>query len=202
MLTARLTYAKELMDNLVQLMEAENKISEEGESPDETIMLVDEKGELNSLEVEDVKEKAAATLAIKMHEAALTLKQLFFLGLDSDELINHGSCTAAEILQFILERKLALQPNDKDLVVMMHEIGYIMDEEEKFIKTSLIVKGTDNIHTAMAKTVGLPLGIAAKLILEGSLTETGLHIPIISSIYNPVLKELEQHGIKFDEVEL
>jgi saccharopine dehydrogenase-like NADP-dependent oxidoreductase len=201
MLTTRLNFAKELMDNLAQLIEAETKLTAEGEQPDETIMLVDEKGELNSYEVEDVKGKAAETLANKMHEAALTLKQLFYLGLDSDELINHGSCTAAEILQFILEKKLALQPSDKDLVVMMHEIEYILNDEKNYLKSSLIVKGKDNIRTAMAKTVGLPLGIAAKLILEGKLNETGLHIPIISSIYTPVLKELEQHGIKFLESE-
>ncbi|MBC7587875.1 MAG: saccharopine dehydrogenase, partial [Chitinophagaceae bacterium] len=48
---------------------------------------------------------------------------------------------------------------------------------------------------------GLPLGIAAKLILENKLTVTGLHIPIITEIYEPVLKELEQHGIQFNEVE-
>jgi saccharopine dehydrogenase-like NADP-dependent oxidoreductase len=201
MLTTRLSFAKELMDNLVQLIEAETKLTSEGEQPDETIMLVDEKGNLNSYEVEDVKGKAAETLAAKMHEAALTLKQLFYLGLDSDELINHGSCTAAEILQFILEKKLALQPTDKDLVVMMHEIEYTLNNEKNYLKSSLMVKGKDSIHTAMAKTVGLPLGIAAKLILEGKLTETGLHIPIISSIYAPVLKELEEHGIKFLESE-
>jgi saccharopine dehydrogenase-like NADP-dependent oxidoreductase len=84
---------------------------------------------------------------------------------------------------------------------MMHEIEYTLNNEKNYLKSSLMVKGKDSVHTAMAKTVGLPLGIAAKLILEGKLTETGLHIPIISSIYTPVLKELEQHGIKFLESE-
>ncbi len=52
----------------------------------------------------------------------------------------------------------------------------------------------------MAKTVGLPLGIAAKLILNGTIKLTGLHIPTAKEIYEPVLKELEQNNIKFTEI--
>ncbi len=199
MLSTRLTFAKDLMDNLVQLMEAEQELNVHGEPTDETIMLVDEEGNLNSLDVDDVKNKAAVALSAKMHEANLTLKQLIFLGLDSDELINKGKCSAADVLQFILEKKLALQDTDKDMVVMMHEIEYELAGINNYVKSSLVVKGEDNVHTAMAKTVGLPLGIAAKLILNGSLTTTGLHIPIHESIYTPVLKELEIHGIEFQE---
>jgi saccharopine dehydrogenase (NADP+, L-glutamate forming) len=67
------------------------------------------------------------------------------------------------------------------------------------VRSSLVVKGENNLRTAMAKTVGLPLGIAAKLILNGKLKLTGLHIPTAKEIYIPVLKELEQYGIKFEE---
>ncbi len=51
----------------------------------------------------------------------------------------------------------------------------------------------------MAKTVGLPLGIATKLILNGKIKLNGLHIPTHKEIYEPVLKELEERGIKFHE---
>jgi saccharopine dehydrogenase (NADP+, L-glutamate forming) len=61
------------------------------------------------------------------------------------------------------------------------------------------VEGEDNVHTGMAKTVGLPLGIAAKLILNGTIQLKGLHIPVRKEIYIPVLKELEEHGIRFEE---
>jgi saccharopine dehydrogenase (NADP+, L-glutamate forming) len=67
------------------------------------------------------------------------------------------------------------------------------------IKSSLVVKGENSLHTAMAKTVGLPLGIAAKLILNGTIKTPGLHIPTLKEIYEPVLKELESADIKFDE---
>ncbi len=199
MLTTRLSFAKDIMDNLVLLIEAEKDLEKVGSIEDDKIMLVNEDGELNTLEVEDVKEQAAASLAVKMHEASLILKQLFFLGLDSDEMINQGKCTAVEILQFIIEKKLALQEKDKDMVVMMHEIEYETNGKHNKVKSSLVVKGEDSVHTAMAKTVGLPLGIAAKLILEGSLTVTGLHIPVVPAIYVPVLEELAKYRIVFEE---
>jgi saccharopine dehydrogenase-like NADP-dependent oxidoreductase len=194
-LTTRLTYAKDLMENLMHLIETE----EEQKDDDDTLMIVNSKGELDTHGLEELKDVAATEVAAKMHEANLSLKQLFFLGLDSNEEINRGLCSAADILQFIMEKKLSLDANDKDMVVMIHEIEYEADEMKTQIKSSLVVKGEDSIHTAMAKTVGLPLGIAAKLILQGKIKEVGLHIPIISSIYTPVLRELEDHGIKFSE---
>jgi saccharopine dehydrogenase (NADP+, L-glutamate forming) len=82
---------------------------------------------------------------------------------------------------------------------MLHEIEYEIGQKKSTIKSSLIVKGADSIHTAMAKTVGLPLGIAAKLILEEKIIEPGLHIPVLPFIYEPVLKELREYDIIFHE---
>jgi len=95
-----------------------------------------------------------------------------------------------------------LQKEDKDMIVMLHEIEYenLKDKDQKSrITSSLVVKGEDSLRTAMAKTVGLPLGIAVKLILNGTINITGLHIPTKKEIYEPVLKELEDHEIKFHE---
>ena len=136
----------------------------------------------------------------KIHEADITLKQLIFLGMDDNEtLINKGLCSAADILQFAMERKLALKPEDKDMIVMLHEIEFRVENSEFRVESSLIVKGEDSLRTAMAKTVGLPLGIAAKLILNETIKLRGLHIPTHAEIYEPVLKELEEHGIRFVE---
>ena len=92
-----------------------------------------------------------------------------------------------------------LQPEDKDMVVMLHEIVYELSGKKYKATSSLIVKGQDNLHTAMAKTVGLPLAIATKLILNGSLQIKGLCIPTAKEIYEPVLAELSHHGIQFNE---
>ncbi len=99
----------------------------------------------------------------------------------------------------VIEKKLALHSGDKDMIVMLHEIEYEAGMMRSEISSSLIVEGQDSLRTAMAKTVGLPLGIAAKLILNGTIQLKGLHIPTNKEIYKPVLKELEEQGIKFHE---
>lgn len=125
--------------------------------------------------------------------------QFLFLGWNDDTLINKGQCCSADVLQFILEKQWVLLPGDKDMVVMLHELGYAMNGTHYRISSSLVVTGEDHIRTAMAKTVGLPLGIAATLLLEGQIRETGLHIPIIPTIYEPVLERLQEQGIVFRE---
>lgn len=191
---------KILLSELVNLVKLEEEAADKGIDPVHKFMLVDEKGDLQNIDIDQLKINAAATLADRMHNANLTLKQLFYLGMDDEKtLINQGRCSAADVLQLTLEQKLFLQPTDKDMVVMLHEIEY-EKSDAKFKTTShLVVKGEDAVHTAMAKTVGLPLAIAAKLILNGTLTCKGLHIPVSKEIYEPVLKELEADDICFTE---
>ena len=198
-LTARFAQTKQLLEKLQQLLEAEQDADEEERKALQEFMMVDNQGQLMDVNLDSIKTQAAATVAGQMHEANLSMKQLFYLGMDDNNTyINKGHCSAADVLQFALEQKLMLQPADKDLVVMQHEITYELNGEEHRTESHLIVKGEDSVHTAMAKTVGLPLGIAAKLILNKTIKETGLHIPVIPSIYTPVLQELEKQGIKFE----
>jgi len=199
-LTERFAETKGMLENLMQLMEAENEAEKVGEVMPESFMTADEKGNLQEVEIDAVKNNAAAFLASKMHEANLTLKQLFFLGLDDEEtIVNKGKCSPADILQFAVEKKLGLRPYDKDMIVMLHEIVYSIGSQRSEVSSSLVVKGENSLRTAMAKTVGLPLGIATKLILNGKIKMTGLHIPTSKQIYQPVLKELELLGVKFNE---
>ncbi|MGZ8553578.1 MAG: saccharopine dehydrogenase C-terminal domain-containing protein [Chitinophagaceae bacterium] len=133
----------------------------------------------------------------------LMVKNMFaYLGLLSNEGIPLTAGCSADILQFVFESKLSLLPHDKDMIVMLHEFEYTIKGQPAAISSSLIVKGENGLHTAMAKTVGLPLGIAAKRILDGTITTTGLHIPILKEIYEPVLKELEQYSITFNEASI
>jgi len=191
---------KGLLAELVNLVELEQKAAEKGIEQQEEFMMVDPKGDLKEVDIDDLKINAAATLADKMHDASLTLKQLFYLGMDDEQtLINKGKCSAADVLQFALEKKLALQSGDKDMIIMLHEIEYVKENKCYKATSTLILHGQDDLQTAMAKTVGLPLGVAAKLILNGTITKKGLLIPVIKEIYDPVLKELSQHGIEFHE---
>ncbi|HEU4902588.1 MAG TPA: saccharopine dehydrogenase C-terminal domain-containing protein [Flavisolibacter sp.] len=191
---------KSLLSELVNLVKLEEEAAEKGIEPVDEFMMVDDKGDLQKIDIDQLKISAAATLADKMHDANLTLKQLFYLGMDDETtVINRGKCSAADVLQFALEQKLMLQPADRDMVVMLHEIEYGIKDAKHKTTSSLVLKGDDAVHTAMAKTVGLPLGIAAKLILNKTITCKGLHIPITREIYEPVLEELEKAGVVFKE---
>jgi saccharopine dehydrogenase-like NADP-dependent oxidoreductase len=106
----------------------------------------------------------------------------------------------ADSLQKLLEEKWKMRPTDKDLVVMVHEIDYKDGDAIKHIQSSLYLTGKDSEHTAMALTVGLPLAIITKLILNGKITERGVIMPKHKEIYEPVMKELEEYGVKFKEV--
>jgi saccharopine dehydrogenase-like NADP-dependent oxidoreductase len=109
--------------------------------------------------------------------------------------------TPAQILEKLLLQKWALDPQDKDMVVMQHLVTYELNGEKKALTSSLVVLGEDRDHTAMAKTVGLPVGMATKLILQGKVIFKGVVIPTHAAIYEPVLAELETYGIAFMEEE-
>jgi saccharopine dehydrogenase-like NADP-dependent oxidoreductase len=132
-----------------------------------------------------------------VHE--LNKKQLDYLGIFQDKKIPGHLKTSADILQFLLEEKLMMKPTDKDMIVMFHEVEYFLGNNLFKTDSLLVVKGIDSINTAMATTVGLPLGIAACLILQGKISLTGLRIPVDPEICQPVLTELEAMGIHFDE---
>jgi saccharopine dehydrogenase-like NADP-dependent oxidoreductase len=117
---------------------------------------------------------------------------LAFLGLFDDLLVPSIAKTSADILQYLLETRLLMQPDDKDMIVMLHEIEYELLGQTIKVESNLIVKGEDHLRTAMAKTVGLPLGIAAKLILSGTIHLKGIQLPTKKEIYEPVLAELKR----------
>ncbi|TYP99450.1 saccharopine dehydrogenase-like NADP-dependent oxidoreductase [Tenacibaculum adriaticum] len=112
------------------------------------------------------------------------------------------NATPAQILQKILMDSWTLQPHDKDMIVMHHIFGYQNESSKHQIESSMVIKGDDQIYTAMAKTVGLPVAIATLRILNGDITTPGVQLPIKKEVYGPILKELEEYGINFVEKEV
>ena len=104
-----------------------------------------------------------------------------------------------QVLQDILEKKWRLNSDDKDMIVMQHKFEFKELKSNKRLFSSMAVIGTDSIRTAMAKTVGLPIFFAAKLILEGKVSLKGVRIPVHKELYIPILKSLEKEDIKFIE---
>ncbi|MEW7289881.1 saccharopine dehydrogenase family protein [Aquimarina sp. 2304DJ70-9] len=111
------------------------------------------------------------------------------------------NATPAQILQKILMDKWTLDHGDKDMIVMYHKFGYELDGKRKQIDATMVSTGEDQTYTAMARTVGLPVAMAALGILNKKITTTGVQIPIQKEVYEPILKELEEYGIIFNEKE-
>ena len=109
--------------------------------------------------------------------------------------------TPAQILQKILMDKWSLSESDKDMIVMYHKFGYELNGEKKQIDATMVNIGRDQTRTAMARTVGLPVGIAALKILNGTISTPGVQLPITKEVYDPILKELAENGVIFKEEE-
>lgn len=143
-----------------------------------------------------VEEKIAKQFQVSLDDDIIF--KLKWLGLFSNEKIGlTGQVSPAKILQNVLEQKWKLGENDRDMIVMQHGFEYEINHEKYDLKASMVVLGDDSKMTSMAKTVGLPLGIAAKLYLTNQLSLVGVQIPIHKEIYEPILEELKDFGIDF-----
>ena len=149
---------------------------------------------------------------------SVELKLRHYLKIDQDDLlwdklleldifnktkkIGLKKATPAQALQRILEDKWTLDPKDKDMIVMYHKFGYEVDGKRKQIDATMVNIGENQIETAMARTVGLPVAMATLRILNGEITTPGVQLPIKKEVYEPILKELEEYGITFKEYEV
>lgn len=109
------------------------------------------------------------------------------------------NASPAQILQKILLDSWSLDSDDKDMIVMYHKFGYELDGEKYQIDATMVCTGEDQTFTAMAKTVGLPVGIATLAILNNKIKRYGVQIPNNKDVYEPILSELEEYGIIFKE---
>jgi saccharopine dehydrogenase-like NADP-dependent oxidoreductase len=112
------------------------------------------------------------------------------------------NATPAQILEKILGDSWTLQPHDKDMIVMYHKFGYEINGKKEQIDSKMVCLGENQTYTAMAKTVGLPVAMATLLILNGKIKTPGVQLPIREEVYLPILKELEEFGVVFKEVEV
>ncbi len=148
-------------------------------------------------DLKSVEEKLQEYLGV----SEAVMDKLKWLGIFEEEAIGMEKATPAQALQKLTESKWSLEEADKDMIVMQHQFHYTLKGSEKCLYSSLVLEGKDQIHTAMSLTVGLPVAIATKLILQGKINLTGVKIPVDKEIYEPVLEELKSFGIDFVEEE-
>jgi len=124
-----------------------------------------------------------------------------WLGVFKKEKIGLKNASPAQILQKILVDKWVFEEYDRDMIVMQHKFEYELNNKYYEIISSLAFEGKDFTNTAMSSTVGLPVGIAVKMILTEKIKEKGIQVPVSKSIYEPVLEELKNYDIDFIETE-
>ena len=119
--------------------------------------------------------------AFHIDQDSPVIEMLEWLGIFSDDRVGIANATPARILESILAKKWTLKPEDRDMVVMWHKFNYLDQKsgKERILTSSMGILGQDHAHTAMALTVGLPLGTAARLFLAAKLFVKGIVIPNI-----------------------
>ena len=145
---------------------------------------------------------AAAQLAAQLHLAPYgpELTRLAWLDIFTERPVGLVDATAAQLLEQLLNEKWALGPHDHDQVVMQHQFDYELTGKARRRTASLVVTGRDAPHTAMAQTVGLPLGMAVRRLVRGEIAARGVVIPTTADFYEPILAELAaDYGIAFQE---
>jgi len=153
---------------------------------------------MNDPAEEDIKSALAAHLNIE--ENSDVIQRFEWLGLLSDESLPSEKDSALNILGARMLEKLQYEEGERDMIILQHQFiaSYPGDKKEK-ITSTLIDFGIPNGDTSMARTVGLPAAISTKLILEGKIEKTGVHIPVQPEIYIPILQELKELDIAFKE---
>jgi len=130
---------------------------------------------------------------------AAVMKRLEWLGLFSDILLPEDKDNPLDYLNVLTLEKMALPEDEKDMIVMHHEFTAVYDDKKEYLTSTLVNYGEPYGDSAVARTVAFPAAIAVKMILNKTIRLTGVHIPIISEIYNPILDELETMNVKFSE---
>ncbi len=148
---------------------------------------------------QDLESRWAALLGISSKDEAF--QRLVWLGLTSDEPVPIDQGTSAEVLKALLVNKISMKPGDRDMILMVHYFDFEINGERKTRKSYLTLEGKDQQKTAMARTVGLPLGIATRLLMKELVDLRGVQLPMVADIYEPILEELKRYGIIFREID-
>jgi saccharopine dehydrogenase-like NADP-dependent oxidoreductase len=140
-------------------------------------------------------------MAVYTQADSSSMSRLTWLGIFDEKPLGISSGSPAVALQKLIEEKWVLGADDKDMIVMWHRFIAQKGSEKKEVQSSLIVIGDDPVYTAMSKTVGLPIAMAARRVLKNEFNLTGVHLPIIPELYEPLLEELKEYGVHFQEKE-
>jgi saccharopine dehydrogenase (NADP+, L-glutamate forming) len=146
----------------------------------------------------DLKTDLAARIGMDVDSEVIN--RMEWLGLLGDEIIPAQKTTNLDVLVVRLLAMLSYRENERDMLILQHNfIAEYPDGRREEITSTLTNFGIPGGDHSMARTVSLPVAIATRMILQGEIDVTGVHIPVIPEIYNPVLAELATMDIGFED---
>lgn len=153
--------------------------------------------EQSGLSLQGLREEVKSSF--KINDQHVGLIALDWLGLFDEKPIILKKGSPFDLVSDLMIQKMMMNESERDMVIMQHMFTIIKanGETEKLISRMLDYGNSD--YTSIARTVALPAAIGVKMILDGKITDTGVHIPIRKSIYEPILAELETLGISMTE---
>jgi saccharopine dehydrogenase-like NADP-dependent oxidoreductase len=140
----------------------------------------------------------AKFLGIKPYSAVI--KRLEWLGLFSNEPLPENKYSPIDILNVRTLKKMKLRAKERDMIVMHHEFIAEYPSKKEYITSTLVNRGIVDGDSAISRTVSLPAAIAVKMIINKEIDLKGVKIPVDPLIYNPILNELEDFDITFNEI--
>ena len=150
---------------------------------------------IGSSSIDNIKTQFARSMSLDVNDDLI--KKLDWLGIIEDVQISINQGTNSNLLVDLMLKKMAYEPHEKDMIIIHNEmVVEFPDRNEKRI-ASMLVEGIPYGDSAMARAVSLPPAIAAKLILDGKITEKGVCMPSTKEMYEPILKEMETFGFSF-----
>ena len=154
----------------------------------------------NFVNYQKAKLKADVAACLGIPADSYSLDALEWLGLFEEVPMNRKTDSTFEVVSDLMISKMGLGDEERDMVVMQHTfLAAYSDGRKEVIRSRMLDFGSPSTDTSIARTVALPAAIGVEMILKGEIRETGVHIPVIPSIYNPVLNALEALGIKMNE---
>ena len=149
----------------------------------------------------DLKGDLADRLGIDVGAKPIT--DLEWLGLLGSDPIPAADHTDLDIVASRMLKLMEYAPGERDMLVMQHEFVAEYPGRTERTFSTMVDYGISNGDSSMSRLVGLPAAIAARMILQGEISLTGVRVPTIPAIYEPVLGELATMGVAFtDTVEV
>jgi len=145
----------------------------------------------------NVRQEAMERLGLK--EGSPALRNIEWLGLLADAPLPLAQGSPLDVLVAHMLSKMQYAEGERDMLVMQHEFIAQYPKRRTRITATMIDYGIPHGDTSMSRTVGLPAAIAVRMILQGQITLTGVHRPVMPEVYEPVMAELQELGIGFDE---